>query len=472
MSYSFFPKAFLTGLVMLCFFSASAEIKDSIGVTKINNILMVRYLVEPGETIYGISTRYHVPVSNLLELNPELENGLKVGQVINIPYNEELVQKQKAKQNGNMVVHKVQPGETLYSLSRKYGVSVEQLMKLNNMDLKAGQEIVIGDKDQVKETSKEAAVTQAPSTKEEPLKMQGPRQEPEKPKEESKPAPVAEAKPAPAPAAKPAPKSTSKPAEVAKTEPVPAAPASNTYPFDPDMQQILIIPFDPYLYFSDADHEIAAKSRIAPTKVREIFRRRMTALMQMPGYESIFLLGGRSEDSISDLNKIYSSVSYHYQQVLDNPNFKEVENGNAHISSNTSKSWFDKQKDKIVAPANQTGSFHDKHEGQYFGVKIRNPEEFFGYFATKYSVDYYIFVNQFEVKTNYENCLDRAAHNFERTFTTHFSIFDAEGNQVAGNKFKTFYNSNSSYIYTIVADNMDKISKRILAELPPPGDKP
>ncbi|HXA00773.1 MAG TPA: hypothetical protein VNW99_02225 [Cytophagaceae bacterium] len=102
-------------------------------------------------------------------------------------------------------------------------------------------------------------------------------------------------------------------------------------------------------------------------------------------------------------------------------------------------------------------------------MKIRSPQDFFSYFSAKYSIDYYIFINQFEVKTNYENCLDRAAQNYERTFTTHFSIFDANGKQVAGDKFKTHYNSNSNYIFQIVADNCPKIAERILAELPPAG---
>ena len=73
------------------------------------------------------------------------------------------------------------------------------------------------------------------------------------------------------------------------------------------------------------------------------------------------------------------------------------------------------------------------------------------------------------MKTNYENCLDRAALNYERTFVTHYSIFDINGKQIAGNKFKTNYNSNSNYIYTIVSDNAPKIVERIMADIPPPN---
>jgi len=466
-----------------------AGVKDSIGVTRINNVMMLKYLVSPGETIYGISTRYHVPITDLLEINPELENGLKVGQVIHIPYNEALVQKENARPSGAPQTHKVQPGETYYSLSRRYNVSVDQLMKWNNTDLKAGQEIIVGYGTSASTTGSVSAqkpVVPAGSDNNtttaanaQPVAASDPRPVSAEPVKTESPKVVnsvvaadktAEQEKKSEPVVK---NEVVKPAEALPEKPAIAESASEAgikmYPYDPDMKQLLIIPFDPYLYFSDADHEIAAKSKIVPTRVREVFRRRMTAMMQMPGYESIFLLGGKFEDTLRDLNKIYSSVTYGYQDAINTSAALGNHIEKATVSPVKNKSWLDKQKDKFTSPQLAQKAVYDKNEGQYFGVKIRNPEEFFSYFGQKYSVDYYVFVNQFEVKTNYENCLDRAAHDFERTFTTHFSIFDATGKQVAGNKFKTFYNSNSSYIYTIVADNMEKIAQRILSELPSAG---
>src|ERR1700744_3994957 len=93
-------------LILLTSILSRAEIKDSVGITKLEDKLHIQYLVEPGETIYGISTKYGIPVSDLLEINPELESGLKVGQIILIPYSPEL--KAKAPDD-NSIVHKVQP---------------------------------------------------------------------------------------------------------------------------------------------------------------------------------------------------------------------------------------------------------------------------------------------------------------------------------------------------------------------------
>ncbi|HEY8402914.1 MAG TPA: LysM peptidoglycan-binding domain-containing protein [Cytophagaceae bacterium] len=466
-------RIFVTTILLTVTALAFAGVKDSIGVTKVNDKLHIRYLVSPGETIYGISTRYGVPVSDLLEINPELENGLKVGQVINIPYNREFLE--KSKKSDKAIYHKVQPGETLYGISKKYNIPLNDLLKLNNMELKAGQEIIIG----YKESSTESKVTitdNKTSTNTETQENTAEKNEPQKTQEsevvvkentevkENKVVDneIKEVKEA---------KVVAETKEETVVSDVAIPEAETVYHYDPTKKQVLIIPFDPYLYFSDADDEIAAKSNMNRTKVRQVFRRRLNALLDAPGYETIHLLGGKAKDSLSDINKVYSSVTYNYQEIIDNPyaNERLRQGGAQEIEvGKSNKSWLDKQKAKITG-LNESKYNIPKDHGKYFGVLIKDPE-FFNYFNRKYSIDYYIFVSQFEVKTNYENCLDRAALNYERTFTTHYSIFDASGKQIAGNKFKTHYNSNSNYIYQIVSDNIPKIAERILLELPPPTE--
>ncbi|MCR6638435.1 MAG: LysM peptidoglycan-binding domain-containing protein [Sporocytophaga sp.] len=454
---------------------------DSLGVVKIDDKLHVKYLVSPGETIYGISTKYGVSVNDLMEINPQLENGLKVGQIINIPYNPAIIQ--QIRKSEDAIVHKVGAGETLFGISKKYNIPMNDLLKWNGMELKAGQEIVVGYKSQQNASN---TIAQNPTPKTEPVKQNTTTEQP-KAAPAVNTANIQTPKSSPTTETKEPVKQTvvaEKTTPVEKTKPQPAsavtAEQSNTtatawptsgqeqYRYDPEMKQILVIPFDPYLYFSDADDEIAAKSNMPRTKVRQVFRRRLNALLDKPGYEMIYLVGGKAKDSIGDLNKIYSSVSYAYQESVTTVNVQQQEVKEAKAKS--TKNWIEKQKEKLI-PQNEKKYDVPEDYGSYFGVKIKNPQEFFEYFNSKYSVDYYIFINQFEVKTDYEHCLDRAALNFERSFTTHFSIYDKEGKQIAGNKFKTHYNSNSNYVYQIVADNCPKIAERILSELPAPDQK-
>ncbi|MFN8414794.1 MAG: LysM peptidoglycan-binding domain-containing protein [Cytophagaceae bacterium] len=444
-------KKYISILFLLAVSWASfAGIQDSVGVTKLNGKLHVQYLVSPGETVYGISTKYGVPLTDLFEINPEIENGLKVGQIINIPYNPDAMPKtaSSASKPANAITYKVQPGDTYYGIAKKNNISVEQLLKMNNMDLKAGQEIVIGYGNPATTNTTTNSTVVTPVNPTNTTTTTNPNQTTT---------------------------NTTTTTTVVTQEPVQPSIAVSTlappfndpgtpYNYDSTRQQILVIPFDPYLYFSDADDEIAAKSNIQRTKVREVFRRRLNTLLTHHGYETIHLLGGRVKDSISDLNKIYSSVTYAYQASINNPNSMEAQQNLQQQQTTTGK------KNNIIK--NITGTGNNAYQvpednGKYFGVMIRNPD-FFTYFNTKYGVDYYVFINQFEVKTNYQNCLDRAALNYERTFTVHYSIFDSTGKQIAGDKFKVHYNSNNCYVYQIVSDNMPKIAQKIINQLPPP----
>ncbi|HXA00774.1 MAG TPA: LysM peptidoglycan-binding domain-containing protein [Cytophagaceae bacterium] len=299
----------ITALLLSLNLLAIAGPMDSVGVTKVNDKLHIRYLVEPGETIYGISTKYHVAVADLLEINPDLENGLKVGQMISIPYDSTFAKEKKT--DDNVITHKVQPGETLYGLSKKYNTPLNDLLKYNGMELRAGQEIVVGYKNQPKNNQ------------------------------------VKNTEP--------------KPDNIQQTNSIPV---TNVYNYDPNRKQVLVIPFDPYLYFSDADDEIAAKSKMPRTKVRDVFRRRLNALLEAPGYEMVYLLGGRAKDTLSDLNKIYSSVTYNYQNAIENPNYKPVVTPGDEAKNN--KTWLEKQKDKLTNVTKDSKYDVPEDHGNYF----------------------------------------------------------------------------------------------------------
>lgn len=84
------------------------------------------------ETLYGISRLYGVDMNVLLERNPELNDGLREGMVVMIPVakvqGQPEVTVKPAKEEPH-TEHVVQPGETLYSLSERYGVPVEEILK-------------------------------------------------------------------------------------------------------------------------------------------------------------------------------------------------------------------------------------------------------------------------------------------------------------------------------------------------------
>lgn len=89
---------------------------------KKNNKISNEYVVKKGDTLYGIANKYNVSVDNLKSYNNLSTDSLSIGQIIKIPDN---------KVNSNEYV--VKSGDSLYSISRKYGVDVDDLMSVNNL---------------------------------------------------------------------------------------------------------------------------------------------------------------------------------------------------------------------------------------------------------------------------------------------------------------------------------------------------
>lgn len=133
------------------------------------------HAAKPKETFYSISREYNVNVDDLKNLNQEiLKEGLKVGQVVKIPANEgtsvaevkeakatpEPVEKEVVKnaisKSDKVIYHVVEPKETKFGISKKYGITVQEL-ELNNpgivANLPIGYKLIISGKGQIEEPS-------------------------------------------------------------------------------------------------------------------------------------------------------------------------------------------------------------------------------------------------------------------------------------------------------------------------------
>ena len=130
----------------------------------------ITYKVEKGDTLYSISRKYQITVAELRTANNLSENDvIKVGQKLIIPDADigtaaALSQTKTSAGTapaGKTIVITVQKGDTLYGIARKNGMSVADLMALNNLD--SSSVIKVGQK--LKVTEGGAASTTSSSTK-------------------------------------------------------------------------------------------------------------------------------------------------------------------------------------------------------------------------------------------------------------------------------------------------------------------
>jgi LysM repeat protein len=129
-------------LTLLSWMNPSVPV-DSLRLETINGKQFIIHRIDEKETLYSISRRYGVAISAILEYNPAADGGLATGQILKVPY----VPRPKATaQPGGDRVHKVAPKETLYSISKLYDVTVEEIKAWNNLkenSVAVGQELII-----------------------------------------------------------------------------------------------------------------------------------------------------------------------------------------------------------------------------------------------------------------------------------------------------------------------------------------
>lgn len=134
---------------------------DTLQRDTINGVPVFVYHVQKAEGLYRISHNFGITQEDLLTYNPVLKTeGLKLGQKIYVP-----VVEQNKLDTADYITHTLQPKETLYGLSRKYGVSQDEIKRLNpeiTKRMEIGKTLII--KAREKTEFKPAATEQAAET--------------------------------------------------------------------------------------------------------------------------------------------------------------------------------------------------------------------------------------------------------------------------------------------------------------------
>lgn len=153
-------------------FTASAydmsALRDSVGMERKNGKLYLQHRVEPKETLYALSRKYNVSVTQIVDSNPSVETTIAIGQIVLIPRKASAVatgtkpatipavptSAAAAASNRTFTVndkgekiHTVEPQQTLYSISRMHGVGVDKIKLWNNLPdntISVGAPLVVG----------------------------------------------------------------------------------------------------------------------------------------------------------------------------------------------------------------------------------------------------------------------------------------------------------------------------------------
>jgi len=135
------------------------------------------YKVIPGDTLYGISRKFGMGVDELKAINGLKSNNLSVGQTLKVRSSGSVVpptpipapvipapqSTPSPSGSGSFSTYKVAPGDTLYGISRKFGVGVDELKSINGL---ANNNLAVGQILKVRSTG--GTVTPTPTPTPEP----------------------------------------------------------------------------------------------------------------------------------------------------------------------------------------------------------------------------------------------------------------------------------------------------------------
>ncbi len=117
---------------------SSSGVSKNAGASADKSAEYVYHVMAPGETLAQVASQYGLSMGEILDMNDISDpNSVSQGQSIIV---------QKLNSSSSPVYHIVKRGETLYSIAKKYGVNISKLREFNNLSnrsLTPGQRILI-----------------------------------------------------------------------------------------------------------------------------------------------------------------------------------------------------------------------------------------------------------------------------------------------------------------------------------------
>ena len=82
------------------------------------------YVVKKGDSLWSIAQKYNTTVDNIKKLNNLSSDVLSIGQILRIPSDEDIIEG---------TIYTVKRGDSLWSISQQYGITVDDIRRANNL---------------------------------------------------------------------------------------------------------------------------------------------------------------------------------------------------------------------------------------------------------------------------------------------------------------------------------------------------
>jgi len=102
-------------------------------VPKNERVNWLRVKVQPGDTLGEIAERHHIDVAAIKRANRLRGSNIRAGQALFIPKSSKALTAYPIAERSTGLAYRVKPGDSLWSISRAFDVSLQDLIKLNRV---------------------------------------------------------------------------------------------------------------------------------------------------------------------------------------------------------------------------------------------------------------------------------------------------------------------------------------------------
>lgn len=234
--------------------------------------------------------------------------------------------------------------------------------------------------------------------------------------------------------------------------------------------KVLIIPFEPKLYISDIDNQLAKHNEMNYQDIKAKFRAALDqnifiSLKEYYSPMSFYMIP--EQDAIKELSYIYNSIGYKYE-VMPQEEVVEKETAGKKLMSKFKKKTKEEEYVEAGIYNGQVVSQVDDRE-KYMQTKISN-DNLINTLNKQYQAEYYVFVNELDIKKALnEQSNGGLQGNYQREIKVHYTIFNSQETIVASGAIKALFDSSENDIEKIIKTQFALISNKIAEKLAMPA---
>ena len=218
-----------------------------------------------------------------------------------------------------------------------------------------------------------------------------------------------------------------------------------------DNRKVLVIPFNPKLYLSDADQNINRETKMTFNQIRHTFRVGLdfnvfTDIKKTFPSTSLLMLD--TVKTKKDIEMIYEGIDYKYDPVPADKNTK--------VKSDDYNSKSKIENGQLVVKVDETKRF--------MNTTITN-SDLLPYLQKKYGADLYVFINELDIKNEINNSGIAITDNYKRIISVHYTLMDATGQIITGGLATDKFPSNVNIPKEIIAGHFSVVSSIIYDQI-------